>query len=102
MWAMWPDDDDGDAAHIGFWRTRDGRIVVKSLVANAGVRGRAMLRWLAGYGLPIHVVEVIPTAMGFWDRMMAEGAIVDWEASDGFASPLEKLAVSLKAHRCAA
>jgi hypothetical protein len=102
MWAMWPEDRNGDGAHMGFWRTRDGRIVVKSLVANADVRGRAMLRWLTGYGLPVHVVEVIPTAMGFWDCMVDEQLVADWDPSDGFASPLESLAVPLEDLRCSA
>lgn len=102
MWAMWPEDAQGEGAHIGFWRTNDDRIVVKSLVANADVRGRAMMRWLAGYGLPVHVVEVIPTAMGFWDRMLEDGLIAEWDPSDGFASPLEKMAIPLEDLRCSA
>jgi len=94
VWACWSDDDDAPA-HAVFWRTSDGRIVLKGLVANARFRGRAMLRWIGRrYGLPIHVVEVIPSAVGFWNRMRQEGTIVGWEASDGYASPLERLAVA--------
>lgn len=92
-WACWSDDDDAPA-HALYWRTSDDRIVVKGLMANADFRGRDMLLWIGRtYGLPVHVVEVIPSAMGFWDRMLREGVIVDWEPSDGFASPLERLAV---------
>lgn len=93
MWAMWPDDSEGDPAHLAFWRTKDGRIIVKGIMANARTRGREMLKWLSGHGLPIHVVEVIPSAQGFWDRMMEDDLIVDWDPSDGFASPLERMAV---------
>lgn len=102
MWACWCDQDDAPA-HAVFWRTRDGRIVVKGLVANAEFRGRDMLLWLRdAYRLPIHVVEVIPSAMGFWDRMEQDGVITGWEPSDGYASALERQAVPLLDMRDAA
>ena len=95
MWLCWSDDDE-HPAHVVLWRTRDGEIVIKGIVANAEFRGRDMLRWIASaWGLPIRVVEVIPSAMGFWDRMMEQGLVIDWEPSDGFASPLEQRAVAM-------
>lgn len=93
MWAMWEEDEDDLDAHIGFWKTSDGRIAVQSLQANRNVRGRDMMRWLMRYGMPVHVVEAIPEAYGFWDRMMAEGLIIDWAPADGFTTELERLSV---------
>lgn len=93
MWAMWGEDAKGVDAHLGYWCTRDGRIVLQSIQANADIRGRAMLRWLTRYGLPIHVVEVIPQAVGFWRRMHAERLIAYWEPATGRASRLERAAV---------
>ena len=93
LWAMWEEDDDGVDAHIGFWRTSDDRLAVQSMQSNRDVRGRDMLRWLARYGMPVHVVEAIPEAYGFWDRMRGEGLIVDWLPADGLASDLERLSV---------
>lgn len=96
MRACWSDDDDSPA-HAVFWCTSDGRIVLKSLVSNAAFRGRSMLGWISvRYGLPIHVVEVIPSAIGFWNRMLDEGTITAWQASDGHPSPLEGLAVPMR------
>jgi len=55
-----------------------------------------MLRWIAStYDRPVHVVEVLPTSTGFWERMKAEGTISGWDASDGHASPLERMAEPL-------
>jgi hypothetical protein len=95
FWAMWGDDAEGDSAHLAFWRTKD-RIILKGMTANSKVRGRTMLEWLNRHGMPVHVVEVIPSAMSYWDKVMREGLIVDWEPSDGFPSPLEKKAVAWK------
>lgn len=95
MWAMWEEDDDGDDAHIGFWRTSDDRIVIQAMQSNADVRGRDMLKWIGGYGLPVHVVEVVPEAAGFWERMADERAIKDLEYATGWPSRLERLAVPL-------
>lgn len=95
IWLCWSDDDE-HPAHAIIWRTRDGEIVLKGIVANRDFRGRDMLRWIASaWGLPIRVVEVIPSAMGFWERMMRDGVIIDWEPSDGFASRLERRAVPM-------
>lgn len=99
VWACWSDDDDAPA-HAVFWRTSDGRIVLKGLVANAAFRGRAMLRWIRDrYRLPIHVVEVIPSAAGFWNRMRDEGVVSGWDPSDGYPSPLERIAVPMRPSR---
>lgn len=91
LWAMWDEDGDGNDAHIGFWRTTDGRLAVQSMQSNREVRGRAMLQWLSRYGLPIHVVEAVPEAYGFWERMLDEGRIVDWQPADGLVSDLERI-----------
>lgn len=93
MWAMWDEDDEGVDAHIGFWRTRDGLMIVQSMQSNADVRGRDMLKWLERHRLPIHVVEAIPEAFGFWDRMMDEGIIATWEPATGMPSMLERRSV---------
>lgn len=93
--ARWPDHD-GDHAVAVYWATTDGRVVVKGLVSNGGVRGRDMLRWIAStYRRPIHVVEVLPSSTGFWERMRTEGAVASWDPSDGHASALERLAEPL-------
>lgn len=90
--ARWPDDGT-DHAHAVFWATTDGRIVLKGLVSNGLARGRSMLQWISkAYGRPIHVVEVLPSSKGFWNRMLAEGTISGWDPSDGHASPLERMA----------
>lgn len=102
MWAMWDEDSNGQDAHIGFWRTSDGRIAVSAMQSNLDVRGRAMLQWLAGYALPVHVVDVILEAIGFWDTMLEEGLICDWDPADGFDSPLERLSIPLDMPRIAA
>lgn len=94
LWAMWDEDQEGVDAHIGFWRTSDGRIAIQAMQSNADVRGRAMLEWIATLGLPVHVVEVIPESMGFWDAMHEAGLIVEWEPATGWPSDLEKLAVA--------
>ena len=94
LWAMWEEDEEGVDAHLGFFRTRDGLIAIQSMQSNRDVRGRDMLKWIAGYGLPVHVVEVVPEAMGFWDRMMAEGRVVQWDPATGWPSELERRAVS--------
>jgi hypothetical protein len=93
LWAMWEEDAAGVDAHIGFWRTSDGRIAIQSMQSNADVRGRAMLQWIATLGMPVHVVEVIPGSMDFWEAMQEEGLIEEWEAATGWPSDLEGLAV---------
>ena len=95
MWAMFEEDDQGEDAHMGFWATSDGRLIIQSFQANADVRGRDMLVWLQRYGRPIHVVEVIPPAIGFWNKMRDEGLITDWDHANGEPSPLESLSIPL-------
>ena len=93
LWAMWDEDDGGVDAHIGFWRTSDGRIALQGMQSNGDIRGRTMLQWLATLGLPVHVIEAVPEAIGFWERMREEGLVVDWEPATGWPSDLEALAV---------
>lgn len=95
MWAMWEEDAEGDDAHVGFWRTSDGRIAVQSFQSNLDVRGRGMLDWLKRYGLPIAVVDAVPDAAGYWARMLSEGRISHWEPATGWPSDLEGKAVPL-------
>lgn len=95
MWAMWEEDADGDDAHIGFWRTGDGRIAIQSFQSNIDIRGRDMLDWMKRYGLPIEVVEAIPDAIAYWERMLGEGRIAGWEPATGWPSALERIAVPL-------
>lgn len=95
MWAMFEEDDQGDDAHIGYWATSDGRLIIQSFQSNSEIRGRDMLVWLQRYRLPIHVVEVIPPAIGFWEKMQREGLIADWDHADGEPSPLESLSIPL-------
>lgn len=95
MYARWPDHH-LEPAHAVFWATTDGRIVLKGMISNGMTRGRDMLKWIGQtYGRPIHVVEVLPTSQGFWERMQAEGVIASWEPSDGHANPLERMAEPL-------
>ncbi len=86
--ADWGRDGDGTVAAMRFWRTSDG-VVLQDIRANAAVRGSEMLRWLAGFGRPVTVIEVIPQAEGFWRRMLGEGLISEWQAATGRAHPLE-------------
>lgn len=91
--ADWGADDKGRSAHLAFWRTLDGRTVLHDIQSNRDVRGRAMLEWLLERGNPVSVIEVIPQATGFWDRMLACGLIAGWEAATGWPHALERLAV---------
>lgn len=85
-----------DAAHAILWATSDGRIVVKALVSSMTMTGRSMLAWIRRtYDRPIDVVEVLPSSVGFWRRMEAEGMIRSWIPSDGHPNPLERMSVPL-------
>jgi hypothetical protein len=94
MRADWGRDGDGRTAHLAFWRTVDGGIVLQDIQSNAVMRGRDMVRWLSGHDMPVTVVEVIPQAVGFWERMLRDGLIARWEAATGWPNPLERMAAA--------
>ena len=94
MHADWGRDGDGRTAHLAFWRTVDGGIALQDIRSNAATRGRDMVRWLSGHGMPVTVVEVIPQAVGFWERMLHDGLIASWEAATGWPNPLERVATA--------
>ena len=94
MRADWGRDGEGRGAHLAFWRTVDGRLALQDIQSNATTRGRDMVRWLSGHGMPVTVVEVIPQAVGFWDRMLRDGIIARWEGATGWPNPLERLATA--------
>lgn len=99
-------DDDGDVPHakaaffdddayVRYWKTQSGMIVIQTMRSSADMRGRDMLKWLAGrYGLPIVVVEATPEAMGFWRKMRREKLIVKVSPATGWPSPLEAQSVA--------
>jgi hypothetical protein len=60
-------DASGDIRLLGIWRDRD---------SDDGIRGTDMVAWLKmAYGRRIIVDEVAPTAVGFWERMLAQKLI---------------------------
>jgi hypothetical protein len=85
------DDGDMDGASLRYWAT--GRaVVIQSMESSARTRGRDMLRWLGQQTrLPIVVVEAVPSAYGFWDKMQAEGRVARVEEATGEPSRYEAL-----------
>ncbi len=95
-WAMWDEDEDDIEAHIGFWQTKDGRIVVNAFQSNKNIRGRDMLRWLGANDNKIIVVEVIYQAIGFYEVMQKESLIEQWEIAEGWGNKLEQDSVPVE------
>lgn len=77
----WDDDD----AYIVAWKNRDGDLVLQSMKSNSVVRGRDMLKWLNRRfpDMSIRVVEAIPEADGFWDKMQDEGLVYTVDGAGG-------------------
>lgn len=83
------DDGDFEGAHLRYWATPRA-VIVQAIESSDATRGRDMLRWLTDQTqLPIVVVEAVPSAYGFWEKMQAEGLIARWEEATGEASRYE-------------
>jgi len=94
--ALYASFDDEGEAYIRYWATRDGYIALHTMHSSPAVRGRDMLKWLnAKYDRPIAVVEAIPEALGFWDRMQKEGLVYSVDGADGWPSELEKRSIPI-------
>jgi hypothetical protein len=91
MWATWSDGDgcdDEDPAMLGFFQAAGPKLVVQTIQASAGTRGRTMLAWASSQGMPVHVIEVVPETCSYFERMAGEGLVADWDPADGWTSPL--------------
>lgn len=69
--------DEYGEAYINFF-LRGKRPHLTDIASANGVRGRDMMKWfVAKYGKPL-VDDVVPAAVGFWEKMEAEGLIRSW------------------------
>lgn len=68
-----------DEAYCVFVLDVRGSLRVQSIHSSPECRGREILEWLtAAFNYPIRADEVSLTAVGFWDRMVSDGLVVDW------------------------
>lgn len=84
--AFFGEDSGGQDAMIRYWNTPSG-VVVQAMHSNNDVRGRDMLRWLVGRYGKVDVVEAIPEAMPFWQKMKREGLVGKIERAGEFGDP---------------